>query len=217
MAHRTERQTQTRGSQTGSERGAGTSVQRSDRTTQGGNGGQTALARRGLFAGTPFDMMRRMSDDMAQLLDLLARPGLTTTPGDTVPATADLAAAATWIPRVELIQRPDALVVQVELAGVQADDINVAVSDGMLTIWGEREQTHREERDGVIRSERTYGRFQRVIPLPEGADEDNVTGQHLSTRDALGYVVTDSSAPLSSAAVDQLRSSEHCLWTRTWS
>ena len=49
------------------------------------------------------------------------------------------------------------------------------------------------------------------------ADEDNVTGQHLSTRDALGYVVTDSSAPLSAAAVDQLRSSEHCLWTRTWS
>jgi D-3-phosphoglycerate dehydrogenase len=48
------------------------------------------------------------------------------------------------------------------------------------------------------------------------ADDDNVTGQHLSTRDDLGYVVTDSSAPLSADAVDQLRSSEHCLWTRTW-
>ena len=45
---------------------------------------------------------------------------------------------------------------------------------------------------------------------------DNVTGQHLSTRDDLGYVVTDSSAPLSAEAVDQLRRSEHCLWTRTW-
>jgi D-3-phosphoglycerate dehydrogenase len=45
---------------------------------------------------------------------------------------------------------------------------------------------------------------------------DNVTGQHLSTRDNLGYVVTDSSAPLSAEAVDQLRRSEHCLWTRTW-
>jgi D-3-phosphoglycerate dehydrogenase len=47
-------------------------------------------------------------------------------------------------------------------------------------------------------------------------DQDNVVGQHLSTRDDLGYVVTDSSAPLSAEAVDQLRSSEHCLWTRTW-
>jgi D-3-phosphoglycerate dehydrogenase len=45
---------------------------------------------------------------------------------------------------------------------------------------------------------------------------DNVTGQHLATRDDLGYVVTDSSAPLSPEAVDRLRHSEHCLWTRTW-
>jgi D-3-phosphoglycerate dehydrogenase / 2-oxoglutarate reductase len=47
-------------------------------------------------------------------------------------------------------------------------------------------------------------------------DEDNVIGQHLSTRDDLGYVVTDSAAPLSVGAVNRLRSSEHCLWTRTW-
>ena len=48
------------------------------------------------------------------------------------------------------------------------------------------------------------------------ADGDNVVGQHLSTRDDLGYVVTDSSDPLSPGAVEQLRSSEHCLWVRTW-
>jgi D-3-phosphoglycerate dehydrogenase len=47
-------------------------------------------------------------------------------------------------------------------------------------------------------------------------DQDNVIGQHLSTRDDLGYVVTDSAAPLSTRAVDRLRGSEHCLWTRTW-
>jgi len=47
-------------------------------------------------------------------------------------------------------------------------------------------------------------------------DQDNVIGQHLSTRDDLGYVVTDSSAPLSERAVERLRSSENCLWTRTW-
>jgi D-3-phosphoglycerate dehydrogenase len=45
---------------------------------------------------------------------------------------------------------------------------------------------------------------------------DNVTGQHLSTRDSLGYVVTDTSAPVSAEAVEELRRSEHCLWARTW-
>ena len=45
---------------------------------------------------------------------------------------------------------------------------------------------------------------------------DNVIDQHLSTRDNLGYVVTDSSEPLSPQAIERLRRSEHCLWLRTW-
>jgi D-3-phosphoglycerate dehydrogenase len=44
----------------------------------------------------------------------------------------------------------------------------------------------------------------------------NVVGQRLSTKDDLGYVVTDASAPLSAEALDQLRRSENCLWARTW-
>ena len=45
---------------------------------------------------------------------------------------------------------------------------------------------------------------------------DNVIGQHLSTRDHLGYVVTDASEPLSAEAIEELRRSEHCVWVRTW-
>ncbi|MCW2786942.1 MAG: 3-phosphoglycerate dehydrogenase [Marmoricola sp.] len=49
-----------------------------------------------------------------------------------------------------------------------------------------------------------------------GADTYNVIGQRLSTRDDLGYVVTDVSAPVSEDALAQLRGAEHCLWARTW-
>jgi D-3-phosphoglycerate dehydrogenase / 2-oxoglutarate reductase len=45
---------------------------------------------------------------------------------------------------------------------------------------------------------------------------DNVIGQHLSTRDHIGHVVTDASEPLSAEAVEELRRSEHCVWVRTW-
>ena len=48
------------------------------------------------------------------------------------------------------------------------------------------------------------------------ADEDNVTGQHLSTRGNLAYVVTDAADPLAAEALEQLRAMEHCLWARTW-
>jgi D-3-phosphoglycerate dehydrogenase len=46
--------------------------------------------------------------------------------------------------------------------------------------------------------------------------EFNVIGQRLATKDDLGYVVTDVSAPIPADALEQLRNSEHCLWARTW-
>ncbi|QBX55113.1 phosphoglycerate dehydrogenase [Nocardioides seonyuensis] len=45
---------------------------------------------------------------------------------------------------------------------------------------------------------------------------DNVIGQHLSTRDHLGYAITDASEPLSPEAIAELEASEHCVWVRTW-
>lgn len=48
------------------------------------------------------------------------------------------------------------------------------------------------------------------------AGSHEVIGQRLSTRDELGYVVTDVSARLSEHAIDQLRSSGECLWARAW-
>ncbi|MDQ4055649.1 MAG: phosphoglycerate dehydrogenase [Actinomycetota bacterium] len=49
------------------------------------------------------------------------------------------------------------------------------------------------------------------------ADEgDNVIGQVLSTKGELGYVVTDAAEPLSAGSLERLRTSEHCLWARTW-
>jgi HSP20 family protein len=47
------------------------------------------------------------------------------------------------------------------------------IADDQLTIRGERRHDHEEERDGVFRSERCYGNFCRVIPLPQGAIADS--------------------------------------------
>src|SRR5690606_35732113 len=42
---------------------------------------------------------------------------------------------------------------------------------------GERTLEQKDEREGVLRSERRYGRFERVVPLPDGVDEDKVTAR----------------------------------------
>lgn len=61
--------------------------------------------------------------------------------------------------------------VRVELPGVDPiEDIEVTVRDGALTIKAERTQS--ADTDG--RSEFSYGSFARTIPLPVGADEDDI-------------------------------------------
>jgi HSP20 family protein len=83
-------------------------------------------------------------------------------------------AAPLLVPHIEVQQRGNELVVKADLPGLRPEDINVAVDRGVLTISGERRQEEREEREGFIRSEISYGTFYRTIPLPDGADEERV-------------------------------------------
>lgn len=73
--------------------------------------------------------------------------------------------------RVEEFTRDGAFVVRAELPGIDpGKDVEVTVSEGMLTIRGERREEHVQER----RSEFSYGSFLRTLPLPRGADASSV-------------------------------------------
>ncbi len=123
--------------------------------------------------GSPWEMMRRMSEEIDRLLGSLGtglttgRPGTTPTRGFTGPPML--------LPQIEVIQRQGALVVRADLPGLKSEDINVRVDDGMLTISGERRQEQKQEREGFVQSEVTYGTFYRTIPLPSGADENRIS------------------------------------------
>jgi HSP20 family protein len=56
-----------------------------------------------------------------------------------------------------------------DLPGLSKDDLSIELTDDAVTIQGERKAEHKEEREGYYRSERSYGSFCRVIPLPDGA------------------------------------------------
>src|SRR3954471_8061554 len=75
----------------------------------------------------------------------------------------------TW-PSVEVGQSDQDIRVSAELAGLDEKDVEVLVDDNALTIRGEkRSETEDQERRF---SERYYGRFERVIPLPFAVEED---------------------------------------------
>jgi HSP20 family protein len=74
-----------------------------------------------------------------------------------------------WTPQIEAFQRGDQFIIRADLPGLQKKDIDIEVSDGAITLKGERREEHQEDREGFYRSERSYGSFYRSIPLPEGA------------------------------------------------
>jgi HSP20 family protein len=80
--------------------------------------------------------------------------------------------AAAWAPDIDVVQKNNELTIRADLPGLKKDEVSVEVTDDAVTIQGERKREHEEEREGFYRSERSYGSFSRVIPLPEGAITD---------------------------------------------
>ena len=76
-------------------------------------------------------------------------------------------------PRVELSETDKEFKVEAELPGIDEDDVELLVSDDVLTIRGEK-KSEREDKGRRV-SERFYGRFERHIPLPIDAEQDKVS------------------------------------------
>ena len=73
----------------------------------------------------------------------------------------------TWVPEIEVYERDNTLVARVDLPGMKKEDVSVTVTDEGLTIEGERRHEAEKEKNDWYRSERSYGKFVRVIALPE--------------------------------------------------
>ena len=113
------------------------------------------------FGGSPFALFRRLSDDM----DRLFFGG-----GQGLASFGNL--GARFLPNVDVEERDDRIVVRADLPGVRPDDFRVDIEDDALVLQGERRSEREETRGGIRRSERSYGSFRRVIPLPPGANTE---------------------------------------------
>ena len=87
-------------------------------------------------------------------------------------ASQELASNPLWAPDIEVYQHNNDLVVRADLPGMKKDEVSIDVTDNAITISGERREEKETDREGIYRSERTYGSFCRTIPLPEGAITD---------------------------------------------
>jgi HSP20 family protein len=79
-----------------------------------------------------------------------------------------------WIPAMDVVETEDNLVLRADLPGLDRDDIEIEVKEGILTISGERKAQHEDKREGFHRVERSFGRFSRSLELPKGVEADNI-------------------------------------------
>ena len=97
--------------------------------------------------------------------------------GDTL-GTVDRAfqdsAAAAWVPLVDVLEQPDAIRINLEIPGVNPDQVQIAVEGNALTISGSKEQVAEEKTERVHRYERTYGAFERTFTLPASVDAGTI-------------------------------------------
>ena len=90
-----------------------------------------------------------------------------------LPRTED--AFGAWAPPVDILERQDHLVIRAEVPGVQKDDMDVRIEDGVLTLHGERKEEKEAKDVNTHLVERVYGSFTRSFSLPTTVDPTKVS------------------------------------------
>lgn len=122
---------------------------------------------------SPFSIMRLGLDEVERWVGQLSS-GRNWTPSSGRGLMSQMAhQLGEWMPAIEAFQRGNEFVVRAEVPGMNRQDLTVEVGDDSLTIRGERKREHEEDREGMFWTERTYGSFARVIPLPPGTITDS--------------------------------------------
>jgi HSP20 family protein len=78
-----------------------------------------------------------------------------------------------WAPPVDISETEDELVLRLEVPGMDRKDINITVSEGVLTVAGEKKM-EREEKETCHCTERCYGSFSRSLCLPFDVETDDI-------------------------------------------
>jgi HSP20 family protein len=116
---------------------------------------------------SPFGMMRRFFDDFDRMFEGFGFPAWDRfSPWSTSEAFA---------PHIDVFERNGKLVISADLPGMNKDDVKVDITEDSVVIEGERKYEHEESKEGIYRSERSYGHFHRQIPLPQGVKTDTAT------------------------------------------
>ncbi len=113
--------------------------------------------------------IRRVSADMSSMLDEMNRM-MDAWFGQPSRATVR---EGLWHPTIDVYNRADDVVVELELPGIKVKDVNIFVEEDHLMVEGTRSRSGAYKKEDQYYLERAFGGFHRVIHLPVSVDPDN--------------------------------------------
>jgi len=112
---------------------------------------------------SPFDEMDRMFDGFF-------RRGMMRPWRFEWPTFPEMALPEMKIPKVDVVDRENEVLVKAEIPGVDKKDIDISVGEDTVTIKGETRREEKEEKGDYYRCEISHGAFSRTVALPAAVD-----------------------------------------------
>ena len=111
--------------------------------------------------------------EMEEILDRVNR-NMTGRPRLQGDSSQESMALADWTPSVDISETDQEYRIKMEIPGVQKEDVDVSINQGVLMIHGERKSEKEEQGEKYHRVERAYGSFARSFSLPEDVDDNGI-------------------------------------------
>lgn len=84
-------------------------------------------------------------------------------------------ATSNWSPAVDIEEQTERFVITADIPGVDPEEIEITMDNGILSIKGRRNDERNVEQNGFRRIERVSGQFYRRFSLPDSANPEGVT------------------------------------------
>lgn len=121
----------------------------------------------------PWSLVNRLHRDLG-LLDQIASRGFGFGQENGEQTVAD------WVPAIDILEEKERFLLRADLPGVSAEDIDISMDKGLLTISGERREEKSEQAEGLHRVERATGKFYRRFSLPETVNSDGISAKSVN-------------------------------------
>jgi len=90
----------------------------------------------------------------------------------------EMAPMPIWGPPIDVSETDNKVIIRTELPGIDPQELDISVTEDMLTIKGKKKEESREEREHYFSSERRYGEFSRSVKLPSRVDKDKIDASY---------------------------------------